>query len=285
MDYGWGRCLDLLEQDGEMGWGENGHTGSTHGHSLTASSSTSSIVPNGNSSGTSLPMLSCEDDDASIKSGSKPAGSSFLNFPPPAVSGGGPSLPSPAHSGGGGYGSGIGGGRTASIKSSSSKHFGSQNVPLGDRVLLFDWSPPIPTLSMVQMTEEEQCENLKRQVISLESEMESHQEQRAPMMKLFLPKSHNYSKAFNNWERRSRYLLKEMVKYQIYVECLEQSIRFQTEAREAQKAAAAEAEAAAVGTEAAIVADAPSGRSSVELERLEVTDDDESCPTEVAVVV
>ncbi|KAG9068261.1 hypothetical protein KI688_011856 [Linnemannia hyalina] len=300
MDYGWGRCLDLLEQDGESAWGESGHAGLTHGHSLTASSSTSSIVPNGNSSGTSLLMLSGEDDDASIKNGPKPAGSSFLNFPPPAVSGGGASLPSPTHSGfgygGGGYGSGIGGGRTSSIKSSSSKHFGSQNVPLGDRVLLFDWSPPIPTLSMVQMTEEEQCENLKRQVISLESEMESHQEQRVPMMKLFLPKSHNYNKAFNNWERRSRYLLKEMVKYQIYVECLEQSIRFQTEARESQEAAAAAAVAAAEAVlvieaeEATIVAevDGPSGRPSAELEHLEVSTDDESsesCLTEVAVAV
>ncbi|KAG0071408.1 hypothetical protein BGZ89_010722 [Linnemannia elongata] len=309
MDYGWGRCLDLLEQDGELSWGENGRAGSTHGHSLTASSSTSSIVPNGNSSGTSLPMLSGDDDDASIKNGSKPAGSSFLNFPPPAASGGGSPLPSPAHSGSGyggvGYGSGIGGGRTASIKSSSSKHFGAQNVPLGDRVLLFDWSPPIPTLSMVQMTEEEQCENLKRQVVSLESEMEFHQEQRVPMMKLFLPKSQNYNKAFNNWERRSRYLLKEMVKYQIYVECLEQAIRFQTEALESQEAEAEAAEAAAAAAAAATVAtaevelvveaeeativaeaDAPSGRSSVELERLEVpADDDEFCPTEVAVVV
>jgi hypothetical protein len=43
----------------------------------------------------------------------------------------------------------------------------------------------------------------------------------------FLPKSHNYAKAFNNWERRSRYLLKEMVKYQIYIECLETSLHLQ----------------------------------------------------------
>lgn len=108
--------------------------------------------------------------------------------------------------------------------------------------------------------------------------------------KQFLPKSQNYSKAFNNWERRSRYLLKEMVKYQIYVECLEQSIRFQTEAREAQEAeavAAAEAELVVEAEEATIVAEAdvPSGRSSAELERLEVPTDDESCPTEVAVSV
>ncbi|KAF9123976.1 hypothetical protein BGW39_008552 [Mortierella sp. 14UC] len=274
MDYGWGRCLDLLEHDGESGWGENGHTGSSHSHSLTASSSTSSIVPNGNSSGTSLPILSGDDDDASIKNGTKPSGASFLNFPPPAASGGGPSLPSALHSGGYGSGSGIGGGRTASIKSSSSKHFGSQNVPLGDRVLLFDWSPPIPTLSMVHMGEEEQCENLKRQVMGLESEMESHQEQRGPMMKLFLPKSHNYSKAFNNWERRSRYLLKEMVKYQIYIECLEQSIRFHAEAREALASAATAA------------LDVPSENSSVvELEHLEAPFDDDASLDEAAVAV
>jgi mRNA deadenylase 3'-5' endonuclease subunit Ccr4 len=42
-----------------------------------------------------------------------------------------------------------------------------------------------------------------------------------------MPKTSNNTKAFNNWERRSRYLLKEMVKYQIYVECLEQSLQVQ----------------------------------------------------------
>ncbi|KAF9094592.1 hypothetical protein BGX23_001911 [Mortierella sp. AD031] len=272
MDYGWGRCLELLEQDGESSWSENGPVGS-HSHILTASSSSSSIV-NGNSSGTSLPMLSADDDDASIKNGSKSTGTSYLNFPPPVASGGGPSLSSSVYSGhgGGGYGnSGIGSGRSASIKSSSSKHFGSHNVPLGDRVLLFDWSPPIPTLSMVQMSEAEQCENLKRQVVGLESEMDTHQEQRGPMMKLFLPKSQNYNKAFNNWERRSRYLLKEMVKYQIYVECLEQSIRFQAEAREAQALTVA-------------VQDEDAEASSVDLQHLEVPTDDEVC-AELAVVV
>lgn len=79
-----------------------------------------------------------------------------------------------------------------------------------------------------------------------------------------------------------------MVKYQIYVECLEQSIRFQTEAREAQEAAAAIAAAAeleAAAAEGATVSNVPSGRSSVELQRLDVPAEDESCPSEVAVVV
>ncbi|KAF9929150.1 hypothetical protein FBU30_001827 [Linnemannia zychae] len=235
MDYGWGRCLDLLEE-GESNLNENGYASSAHNHSLTASSSSSSIAAHNNSSGVSLPILNVEEDETNIKGSTKPSGSSFLNFPPP-VSSGGSSHSTPVQPGG--YDNGpVSGGRTASIKSSSSKHFGPHNVPLGDRVPLFDWVPPIPSLSMVQMSEEEQCENLKRQVIGLESEMEFHQERRVPMMKLFLPKSHNYTKAFNNWERRSRYLLKEMVKYQIYVECLEQSIRFQAEARGSQNAKA-----------------------------------------------
>lgn len=82
-----------------------------------------------------------------------------------------------------------------------------------------------------------------------------------------------------------------MVKYQIYVECLEQSIRFQAEAREGQEAAATIIEAAVLETAAAeegetvVDSDVPSGRSSVELQHLEVPAEDESCPNEVAVIV
>ncbi|KAG0364805.1 hypothetical protein BGZ54_007132 [Gamsiella multidivaricata] len=210
-----------------------------------------------------------EDDDAKSVNSSIHAGVSFLHHPPPLptpassltstissstapVSGGvgtaavssavstttavasGPVGSGPGSGLGTPYSfgnSGVGSGRSASIKSTSSKHSstGGASIPLGDRVVLFEWTPPLPTMSMSQLAEEEQCEALKRYVVGLEAEMEVHQEHRIPMMKLFLPKSHNYAKAFNNWERRSRHLLKEMVKYQIYVECLEQSLQFQRE--------------------------------------------------------
>ncbi|KAF9571176.1 hypothetical protein EC968_000864 [Mortierella alpina] len=244
MDYGWGRSLDMfLQQQQQQQLGQ--HDGVL---TVNNSSNQSVMMLSGNSSGSSLAALatatetssssniSLEDtnnDDAKSVNNSMNAGTSFLNHPPPTSGG------SVNSSGGSLYGnSGMGsGGRAASIKSTSSKHphhfggagSGASNVSLGDRVVLFEWSVPLPTMSMSMLTEEEQCEALKKYVSGLESDMETHQEHRVPMMKLFLPKSNNYVKAFNNWERRSRHLLKEMVKYQIYVESLEQSLALDRE--------------------------------------------------------
>ncbi|KAF9352286.1 hypothetical protein BGX26_009868 [Mortierella sp. AD094] len=256
MDYGWGRSLDLLA-NGSL---EGVHTNSVKlatSHSMSSLSSPTMAAINtapptlygGDSpidsataiSNLAVPSLpaNSEDEDARSTNNSISAGASFLQHPPPPTS---PSLSATTSISAGvepigassyyGFGnSGVGSGRSASIKSTSSKFNGANgaNVPLGDRVMLFEWTPPLPTMSMTISSEEEQCEGLKRYVVGLETEMEVHQEHRGPMMQLFLPKSHNYSKAFNNWERRSRYLLKEMVKYQIYVECLEQSLQAQKE--------------------------------------------------------
>ncbi|KAK3825049.1 MAG: hypothetical protein J3Q66DRAFT_278880 [Benniella sp.] len=98
---------------------------------------------------------------------------------------------------------------------------------LGDSISLFEWTAPMPTMTASKLTEEDQMLALRKYVASLESDMEVHQDHRLPMTRLFMPKTSNHTKAFNNWERRSRYLLKEMVKYQIYVECLEQSLQVQ----------------------------------------------------------
>ncbi|KAK3812680.1 MAG: hypothetical protein J3R72DRAFT_376515, partial [Linnemannia gamsii] len=125
-------------------------------------------------------------------------------------------------------------GSMSSSTGSNIVHVGS-SMPAGDRVTLFEWTTPMPTMNQSLLTEEDQMQALKRYVAGLESEMEVHQEHRVPMMRLFHPKSSNYAKAFNNWERRSRHLLKEMVKYQIYVECLEQSIQYQLSFLEQQR--------------------------------------------------
>ncbi|KAI1318895.1 hypothetical protein EDD11_005529 [Mortierella claussenii] len=231
---------------------------------MNAAQSTSerpSVMPIGDhtSSGSSLAVptlttsssnVNSEDEDAKSVHSSTFVGTNYLEHPPPLTSTLSSSSISSSHSGQGSEGrsfsfgnSGVGSGRSASIKSTSSKHsgVGGMHVPLGDRVTLFEWAPPLPTMSMSQLNEEEQCEGLKRHVAGLEAEMEVHQEHRTPMMRLFQPRSHNYTKAFNNWERRSRHLLKEMVKYQIYVECLEQSLQFQR-AAEAEDAARSEEE-------------------------------------------
>ncbi|KAG0070139.1 hypothetical protein BGZ89_001319 [Linnemannia elongata] len=152
-------------------------------------------------------------------------GSEYLNYPPPTT----PTSAGPIDISGRGRSASIKSGTRGSMSSgtgSVNAHMGS-SMPAGDRITLFEWTEPMPTMSQSLLTEEEQMQALKRYVASLESEMEVHQEHRVPMMRLFHPKSSNYAKAFNNWERRSRHLLKEMVKYQIYVECLEQSIHYQ----------------------------------------------------------
>ncbi|KAF9124007.1 hypothetical protein BGW39_008532 [Mortierella sp. 14UC] len=152
-------------------------------------------------------------------------GSDYLNYPPPTT----PTSSGPIDLSGRGRSASIKSGTRGSMSSSTGSnivHVGP-TMPPGDRVTLFEWTAPMPTMSQSLLTEEEQMQALKRYVASLESEMEAHQEHRVPMMRLFHPKSSNYAKAFNNWERRSRHLLKEMVKYQIYVECLEQSIQYQ----------------------------------------------------------
>ncbi|KAF9993936.1 hypothetical protein BGZ79_001345 [Entomortierella chlamydospora] len=254
MDYGWGRSLDLLA-NGSTSYSMSSISSPTTAAintmtttSCDSDSAVGSVTEISELAVSSLPTNS-EDEDARSTNNSISAGASFLQHPPPPTS---PSLSATSNSAGTGpagassyYGfgnSGGGSGRSASIKSASSKYGGSNgaNVPLGDRVMLFEWAPPLPTMSMTTLSEEEQCEGLKRYVVGLEAEMEAHQEHRGPMMQLFLPKSHNYSKAFNNWERRSRYLLKEMVKYQIYVECLEQSLQAQKEEQRLAEEAASE---------------------------------------------
>ncbi|KAG0339897.1 hypothetical protein BG004_006630 [Podila humilis] len=256
MDYGWGRSLDVLNQS------PSADSGIGHSNTMTSTSSGYSLSGEGinNSSGSSLTMPppavtshNNSSSSSSMGSGGVPGAieEESSSHGPPTSSGSTPTFLNYPHTSSGssstsnyGHGGVSGGGRTASIKSTTKSlgGGGGSNVPLGDRVLLFDWSAPLPTMSMSQISEQDQVNSLKKFVSSLESEMEQHQEYRGPMTKLYLPKSQNYAKAFNNWERRSRYLLKEMVKYQIYVEALEQSLEIQRQ--EAQ----AEADEAAIAT-------------------------------------
>ncbi|CAG8752032.1 9297_t:CDS:2, partial [Gigaspora rosea] len=52
----------------------------------------------------------------------------------------------------------------------------------------------------------------------LEEELEQHKNFWDPMSKLFSPRSSNHTKAFSNWERKSQWLLYEIIKYTTYIE-------------------------------------------------------------------
>ncbi|KAF9113369.1 hypothetical protein BGX27_001697 [Mortierella sp. AM989] len=200
MDYGWGRTLEALIRQEE----ETQQCISAQG-----SEQALSVAGNGAIDGTNT------------GDGLKYAMDFLANQPPEHFGSGGGFDPSKTRS------SSIRSGTRGSVSSGSGVAIGSGTGVSGDNVMLFEWTEPLPTMHVSALSEDDQMLSLRKYVAGLEADMEVHQEHRGPMSRLFPSKSSNHSKAFSNWERRSRHLLKEMVKYQIYVECLEQSIQFQ----------------------------------------------------------
>ncbi|KAF9434062.1 hypothetical protein BGZ76_008636 [Entomortierella beljakovae] len=195
MEYGWGRALeDNIRQEEER---------------LQSISALENDCVNGSLTSLNSPL----DTNGSMK-----GNMDYLNDPPEYLRGGSdPSARSRSAS--------IRSGTRGSVSSGSGMTMGPGSP--GDGLMLFEWTEPMAAMNPSNLSEEDQMLALRKYVAGLEADMEVHQEYRGPMMRLFSPKSSNYAKAFNNWERRSRHLLKEMVKYQIYVECLEQSIQYQ----------------------------------------------------------
>jgi hypothetical protein len=70
------------------------------------------------------------------------------------------------------------------------------------------------------LTEPDQLESLLVYVRSIEAELQAHNALRSPMLGAFSPRSGNAAKAMANWERKSEYLLREIVKFRTYVDCL-----------------------------------------------------------------
>lgn len=210
MDYGWGRCLDLVANSPEPAH-SNTMSSTTSGYSISSLSSGS--APYSSSSNVSTPMTppssgrsttTSDDNDTS----SAQTGTGYLSTPPP------PPLSSsstssfssaiqayPAMVGAETVASVNSGGRASSMKSTTSRHGGGAGMPMspGDRVTLFEWTPPLPTMSMSSLGEEEQCKSLKRYVAGLEADMEVHQDHRIPMTRLVSAFFHSTAMLFRSY--------------------------------------------------------------------------------------
>ncbi|KAI1339837.1 hypothetical protein F5Y15DRAFT_71344 [Xylariaceae sp. FL0016] len=115
--------------------------------------------------------------------------------------------------------------RQGSIQSSlrSSFDMGTNNrtkLP-GDRIHIAEWTPPSQSLRPSNCCEAEQLETLQSYVASIEADLQLHNQLRSPMLLAFTPRGHNAGKAMANWERKSSYLLREIVKFRTYVDCLQ----------------------------------------------------------------
>ncbi|KJZ77179.1 hypothetical protein HIM_03500 [Hirsutella minnesotensis 3608] len=114
----------------------------------------------------------------------------------------------------------------------------------GDRIHIAAWTTPPQSMRASRAPEAEQLETLSAYVKSIEDDLQAHNRLRSPMLLAFTPRSQNAGKAMANWERKSAHLLREIVKFRTYVDCLQHA---QTRKREvyaertlAQKAARGE---------------------------------------------
>ncbi|KAF2263511.1 hypothetical protein CC78DRAFT_271119 [Lojkania enalia] len=110
---------------------------------------------------------------------------------------------------------------TSSIRSSVDHATGTVKARLpGDRVTLADWSPPAQSMMASNLMEVDQLTALTNYVKNVEDELSRHNELRAPLLIAFSPRHPNAAKAMANWERKSSYLLREIVKFRTYIDSL-----------------------------------------------------------------
>lgn len=116
----------------------------------------------------------------------------------------------------------------------------------GDKIQITDWQPPSQSMMASQLMEVDQLKSLQTYVANVEAELESHNELKhaieLAVSQPFLPhlfcsrtiseasftnilfqysfRASNYYKAMSNWQRKSEYLLREIVKFRTYIESL-----------------------------------------------------------------
>ncbi|KAF2470301.1 uncharacterized protein BDR25DRAFT_33708 [Lindgomyces ingoldianus] len=109
----------------------------------------------------------------------------------------------------------------SSIRSSVDHATGTVKPRLpGDKVGLSDWSPPTQSMMASNLMEVDQLKALTNYVKNVEEELSRHNELRAPMLIAFSPRHPNAARAMSNWERKSSYLLREIVKFRTYIDSL-----------------------------------------------------------------
>ncbi|KAH9935590.1 uncharacterized protein B0H18DRAFT_1207160 [Fomitopsis serialis] len=103
--------------------------------------------------------------------------------------------------------------------------------PWADRTFINEWKPPMPSTVPSNHDEETQLEALQKHVAYLKTELKQHNELRSPMTNLYRPRSANADKSLSNWEKKSQYLLTEIVKYESYIDSLQAAMSLRMKKR------------------------------------------------------
>ncbi|OCT47455.1 Sec7 domain containing protein [Cladophialophora carrionii] len=105
---------------------------------------------------------------------------------------------------------------------SSMDHVGGVRPKLpGDKVHISDWTPPQQSMFASQLMEVDQLRALQAYVTNVEEELQKHNDLRSLMLLAYTAKHPNANKAMNNWEKKSSYLLREIVKFRTYIDTLQ----------------------------------------------------------------
>ncbi|KAL5334172.1 hypothetical protein BJX70DRAFT_402820 [Aspergillus crustosus] len=111
----------------------------------------------------------------------------------------------------------------SSIRSSIDQQVVRPKLP-ADRVNINDWTPPQQSMMAANLSEADQLKTLQNYVNNVEEELQRHNELRSAMVLAFSPRHPNATKAMSNWERKSSYLLREIVKFRTYIDSLQNAI-------------------------------------------------------------
>ncbi|KAJ7072343.1 hypothetical protein C8F01DRAFT_1103571 [Mycena amicta] len=103
--------------------------------------------------------------------------------------------------------------------------------PWADRIFINDWKAPLPPTVASPHDEEGQLDALRKHVASLKRDLKQHNEYREPMSALYQPRSANATKAQTNWEKKSQWLLTEIVKYDSYIDSLQMAMSLRLKKR------------------------------------------------------
>lgn len=115
---------------------------------------------------------------------------------------------------------GSSGPRTTSALGGAVSSLSNNKLP-GDIVTVAEWRAPTQSMRPSNASEKEQLNILNNYVKGIEDELQQHNSLRSPMLLAFTPRGHNAQRAMANWERRSAYLLREIVKFRTYVDVLQ----------------------------------------------------------------
>ncbi|KAF2859611.1 SEC7-like protein [Piedraia hortae CBS 480.64] len=90
----------------------------------------------------------------------------------------------------------------------------------GDRVVIAQWQPPTQSMTTSSLSEADQLASLQNYIRGVEAELTQHNELKPAIELTYSHRMANYARVSSNWQRKSDYLLRELVKFTSYVDSL-----------------------------------------------------------------